>query len=149
MKTINGKKPLSSKGMPALNVPSFFRNPLQLNPEVAQDIASKGLEARFINYKEYTANGNDHGKGWKPYMVEKKAESSDALFNGTSVDGTIRRKELILAVRPKEWGDEHRAHLKDLAKRASGKKKELKQRLQGEAEAANFATSVVQDEDES
>lgn len=111
-KTLNGKKPLSSKRAPTApsGIPDFFRNKLMVPDDIAADIASKSQESRWIPYKAYVENGNSHDKGWSVYKAPTKDTQTDALL-GRHPDGIIRRGDLVLAVRSKEMCDQHRAYL--------------------------------------
>ena len=114
--TINGKKPLSSKRRPTgpAGIPDFFKNPMELPQDIMDDLESKGLECRWISYKDYVANGNSHGKGWSIYKAPKRSET-DTFTLGNGPDGIIQRKEMVLSVRPKAMGDKHRAYLQHRA----------------------------------
>jgi hypothetical protein len=118
-----GKKPLSSKPKRAsFQEPDFFRNKLVVAPEVAAEIAEQGLECRWIDYKKYIADDNQHNRGWTVYR-RKQDSATAALQFGNNPDGIIRRGNTVLAVRPIEQGDEHRAYIKERNKILKGFKK--------------------------
>jgi hypothetical protein len=56
--------------------------------------------------------GNSHDRAWRPIKQSECGMIDQSLPNGSDVDGYIRRGDLVLAVRPKELGDKHRAVLK-------------------------------------
>lgn len=141
-----GKKHISEKPSgPNLNTPDFFRNRLQVSPEVLEDIKSRGLEHRWINASEFHANDNQHQWGWQAYKRPESLQSTQAAVLGNSPDGTIRRKELILAVRPKEWGDAHRSSIAQTQRRLNNYKKASAQEIQGMAKNGRLSTNFTDD----
>ncbi len=149
--TLAGKKPLSQKkrSTSAIGAPDFFRNKLMLPQEVADDIAKRGLEPRWIAYKPYIENGNSHDKGWVAYRRPKEATSVDELQLGSSPDGIIRRGDLVLAVRKKEMGDRHRAYNEERAYNQTFRhKKAMADELRQMAKEANLEVTEGYEEDE-
>ena len=109
---MGGKKPLSSKPKAPtgpVGIPNFFRNKLSIPDDIARDIEAKGCEPRWIAYKPFVENGNSHDKGWSVYRADKRPDQADAFMLGTSPDGIIRRGDLVLAIRKKEFCEQHRA----------------------------------------
>lgn len=125
----NGKKPLSQKPRPQiLSEDDIFGNPLALDAELKAEMTKKGLEARFVDYKELVDMGGYHARGWKVYKRDKK-EGSDIVSGqdfqmGVSPDGTIRRGSLVLAARPIAIGDKHRALNRQRAGEVAGDQQE-------------------------
>jgi hypothetical protein len=123
----NGRKPLSSKGEPNPYEGFFSRTITDIDPSLKAELEAKGLEWRWISNKEFAEAGNQHHNYWTPYQTKQTAEKSGDILNfGTTSDGFIRRKTMVLAARPKQLGDAHRAQLKQKAAR-----------LQGDAERQN------------
>lgn len=125
-KTINGKKPISSK--PTANFDEFddpFGNPLQLPQAVKDKFKAQGFELRFINIKEVNKLGGYHKRAWVPYSKDRFDTIDLSEFHwGGSPDGKVIRGDLVLAVRPIELGDKHRAYLKQKADRLSQSEKQ-------------------------
>jgi hypothetical protein len=138
---VSGKKPVESA---SLKYSSFHRNMLDIPPAIAAELKEKGLEGRWINYNEFVKDGNFHRQGWVPFRPEK-ADSSNGFFFGNNPDGIIRRKELVLASRPKEICDAHRAHLKDAAKRKATSKKTAEAELRQMASDGRLNTRIEGD----
>ncbi len=119
-------KPLAAAKNPLFTRPSFFGNKLDVPNDVKADCEKRALEARWVDYVKYTSNGNMHENGWEPYKRTSKADAVEGLTLGNSPDGIIRRASLMLAVRPKKFGDEHRSWLKGKAQAASGQHNKIK-----------------------
>jgi hypothetical protein len=136
----NGKRPLSQKAQQksaALNMDDIFGNPIAVEPEMAKAIESNGYTYRWVNATKLASAGGYHHRGWKALPTSElkkwgygKMDSFSFTF-GQDPDGFVRRGDLVLAVRPKEKTDIHRAYLKQEADRASNVQKkqadELKQ----------------------
>lgn len=143
----NGKKPLSEKSTPtALGMPDFYKNRLQVPAEILKELEAKGLSHRWINYKSFLEDGNQHEWGWELYKKPVGAVSSDNLVNGTSPDGIIRRKDIVLAVRPKEHTRQHKEHLKDKVDRQTSKKTGAGE-LRSMAKQGNLGSRIAEDSD--
>lgn len=143
---VGGKKHISQKSEgPSLNVPDFFSNRLQVAKEVLDDIKSKGLEHRWVNAVELAANDGHHRRGWQVYKKPEGLQSTQGFVLGNSHDGTIRRKELVLAVRPKEWGDAHRADIRQRQRRLNQFKEASASELRSMAQNGRLGTSIVDD----
>lgn len=118
MSTVNGKKPLSKKAPPTpTNLEDIFGNTLGIDPAVAKEIEAKGLVYRFISAPQLQKMGGYHPRGWKPYKQDRGTMDVHSLQFGSDPDGFIRRGELILAVRPKDLNEKHKAVLKQKAAR--------------------------------
>lgn len=117
------KKPLSQRGAPApINLDDVFGNALGIPPEVAKEIESQGKVHRFINAKRLGDMGGYHPQGWVPYRASDTARGNmdgQALLFGNDPNGYIRRGDCILAVRPKELNEKHKAYLKRESVRTS------------------------------
>lgn len=117
MSVINGKKPLSQKRQvqaPQTDVTDLFGNPLTLDKEVMDALKAKNLAHRFINAAQLQSMGGYHQYGWRPIKAKDlyaNMGTSDFMF-GIDPEGYIRRGDLILAVRPQEVNEKHKAYLK-------------------------------------
>lgn len=120
-KTINGKKPLSSKpkSVKVVQEPDFFSNRMSISSELREELDKKGLDYRFIDYKKYVENGNVHNRGWTVYRREGKADTQGFLV-GNSPDGIIRVGSTVLATRPLNYSEKHRQYLAERAAQYRG-----------------------------
>jgi hypothetical protein len=142
----NGKKPLSERRPPAvLSEPDFFGNQLVITNEVKAELERKGLEYRFIDYKKYVSEGNQHNRGWKVQKLESLSKTESFLF-GDSPDGIIRRGSLVLAVRPIEQGDKHRAWIQSRQNVQNGRKQAMADELRAVARQ-NSLDTIIDDSD--
>lgn len=85
----------------------FFNNRLSLNEEQKAYLKGQGVDWRFINAANFSANGNVHRSHWKPLTLTGEA----AIKFGANAGGQVQRGDLILAVRPKEVSAKHREFL--------------------------------------
>jgi hypothetical protein len=115
-KISNGRKSLSSKprGAPAVSgPPDFMANKLSVPKHIAEAITASGNEFRWINYKKFVNDGAIHENGWIPYKADKaQLDSASSLMFGSNPDGIIRRGDCLLAIRSKDFCDQHRAWIK-------------------------------------
>lgn len=122
------KKPLSQRGRPApLNMDDIFGNALGVDPTILADIQKQGKVHRFINAKQLGEMGGHHPRGWVPYKpsAEQRANmEGQALLFGSDPNGYVRRGDCILAVRPKELNDKHKAYLRQESARTANVAKE-------------------------
>lgn len=113
---IDGKKVRSKKTEESQPVreslEGIFGNALDVPAFLKKELDTKGLEGRWIDYKNYVENAGFHRTGWAPYKPENGV--------GTTPDGYIRRGSVVLAARSKEQSDRHRAILKGKADRQLG-----------------------------
>lgn len=123
-----GRKPLSTKNDDVSPYSQFFSRSLtDIDAALKAEIEAKDLEYRFISSLEFSTSGNFHRNYWVPYRrtsttsdaVQKEGDTIDLTF-GSSADGYVKRKGLVLAVRPKKLGDAHRADLAQKSDRLSG-----------------------------
>jgi len=117
----DGKKPISQKPQIDMTPDEFFGNTLAVPADVKGILAEKGLEARWLNAVKLSRNSGLTQYGWNVYKrsEEDRAKMGSLDFNlGTAPDGTIRRGDLVLAVRPLNYGEYHRHTLRQKALRA-------------------------------
>lgn len=111
-----GKRPLSQKQATFVTPDEVFGNPLKLDQELKNEIANKGLECRFIDAKRLYEMSGYHKNGWVPYRREKAEGFGITDFKfGSDPEGIIRRGSMILAVKPKDQAEKHRAYLRQKA----------------------------------
>lgn len=120
----SGKRPISQKNLSSvLNSDDIFNNPLALDPAMIKVIESKGHSIRFINFKQFINMGGQHQAHWKPISLKTLKEwgydtiGVDTFISGSDSDGYVRRQDLVLATRPKDINDKHKAYLRQEASR--------------------------------
>jgi hypothetical protein len=146
--TINGKKDISTKPSSAPRYSTWTKNFLDIPKEVAKELEEMGHEGRWISLTEFSKNGNFHNHGWVPFRP-KTPSSENSFHYGNNPDGIIRRKELVLASRPKEICELHREDIQQRTNRQSHKSKAAADELRRMAREKNFATSIVADDADS
>jgi len=99
------KKPFKFEKLSMLDVPS----------ELKKELSEQGLEYRWINAPRLRGQQGFNKNYWKPYKVNYDKIGIDNFFR--SPDGYLVRGDVILAVRPKDIGDAHKARLKSKADR--------------------------------
>jgi hypothetical protein len=115
-----GRRPLSEKTKTANPYAGFFSRSLTDIPShIQKDIEAKGQECRWIDAKDFAEAGNMHKNYWEPYTASKDvaAASHDILGLSVNSEGIVKRRGLVLAVRPKGLGDAHREMIAEKTKR--------------------------------
>ncbi len=141
-KNINGRKPLSSKvKSPVVSEPTFFSNKMSVSEDIKTELAKKGLDYRFIDYKKYVADGNNHSKGWTVYRSDSLKDTGSFL-SGTNPDGIIRRGSTVLATRPLHQSQEHKDWLAQKASMSKGFKQAKADELRQMAKDNSLDTVV-------
>lgn len=124
MRNNKEKKPTTQKSEPSLpsdfTYEQAFKNRLKVPKAVLDEVDSKGMVCRWINFNEFRRAGGYHHNHWTPYKPETEP-GSDEL--GGRDQGYLRRGDLILAVRTKELNEAHKRFKdqKNAAKRAYDK----------------------------
>lgn len=144
-----GKKPLSSKPDMFSITDTGFGDNLAIEPALKKEIESKGLEYRWVDYKQMHENGGLHKNGWRAYKRENANISDSYGFRlGNDPNGLERRGHCLLAVRPTEVGDQHRALLVQKASIASKEHhKKAREEMRETAKEAGIKISGGVDED--
>lgn len=75
---------------------AFGGGELELEQEIKTELAKKNLGYKWVNAEQMKRNNGRHKRGWKVYQREA---SKGGAF-GETVDGTIRRGDLVLGVKP-------------------------------------------------
>jgi len=119
-KTINGKKPLSTKSAPILS-DDYFGNRLALPADIQKDLDERGLVARWASAVELNKNQGYHTKGWIPYK-RKKSDTMDTkdFLGGQDPEGYVRRGDAVLVYKTSEEAEKQRSFLRDRAQRQLG-----------------------------
>jgi hypothetical protein len=113
-----GQKHISEKPAPKKLRASFSPMTLLDVPEWAKkDCEEKDQEYRWVDAKQMQENGNMHRNHWQVYRRDASTVPAGGDAFGLPPDGTVRRGTVVLAVRPKEIGDGHKAMLRQKAER--------------------------------
>ena len=132
---VSGRTPLSQKKASMtsdLSSDDLDFNMLRLDEDLLAELKKQSLVHRWINAKQFTASGNYHRSGWRPYRSEKRADKGSLDFNyGLDPEGYYRRGDLILAVKKIEMHERWRARIRARTMAASGKNyaEELRERV--------------------
>lgn len=95
---------------------------LDVPKECSAELASKGLEARWIDTVQLKKNSGYHRREWQPYKFEcLKGANSASPFGATEgmYDGYLIRQQLVLAAKPIEKANARRAYTQMRAKMQS------------------------------
>jgi len=140
-----GRKPLATRQTAPINPGEIFGDLLKIDDGLKAELASKGLEGRFVDaQKLYQFNGY-HKNGWVAYKREKNDSIGNTDFKlGNDPDGIIRRGTLILAVKPKEQAVKHREYLRAKSERYSKVQQIQAGDMRRAARAANADIEVVE-----
>jgi hypothetical protein len=139
MEIKNGRKPIAAKAAAKpsrMNLDDIFGNTLGIDPEMQKIIEAKGFAIRFISASKLESNAGYHNRHWRPLPTSKLKEwgydtlnTLDSFSFGSDPNGFIRRGDLVLAVRPKDLHEKHRAYLKQEAARGRGLQKKHAEEL--------------------
>jgi hypothetical protein len=127
---IKGNKvPLSEKqeaspGM-GFNPFEFLGSDLDIPAPVKAEMDSKGFKARWINFKQFKENGNQHRRKWLPFKPSPEVASQVS----TDVEGYVRKGDLLLAFKTKEEHTKHKLSLKYFSDLYSGKENKIAEEL--------------------
>lgn len=141
---LNGRKPVSEKVKQAAKSPgTFSKTLLDIPANIKAELSAKGLEGRWISFKQYADNYGYHKNNWAVFKSDSKTSPDGVLF-GNNPDGIIRRGDLVLAARPMEQGDEHRAILAEKARIARGYQKAKAEELRQMAKDRSVDAEVYE-----
>lgn len=146
----NGKRPVEQRRQPRfIKDDEVFASVLHVDEDLKKELATKGLECRWVDANRMIRDGGFHPNGWEVYRRDKKASSDILGFKfGNDPEGIIRRGTCVLATRPITHGDRHRALLAQRTARQSGVAKEAANQLREMAKQGNVQTAVDDSFDE-
>lgn len=143
---IDGKKHISEKPKGKSTAAAFSpRSLLDVPEDLKRELEEKGLECRWVDAKQMAEAGNMHRNHWEIYRRDPASISSEAKVFGLPPDGTIRRGTVVLAVRPKDLGQAHKAMLKEKADRLTTSVKKQGAELKQLARRANVLDRIEDD----
>lgn len=126
----------------AQDLNALYESQLQVDPDVRKEIEDKGMVMRWINATELQKKHGFHRSGWKPYKREGKT-TPDSIFGGNP-EGYICRGDLVLAVKPIEAQDRHRAILEYKANLYKSTNQEHAKKLRREAAQAGIKMKIME-----
>lgn len=125
----------------------FGSNALEVPEHYLKEAAELECEVRWVSSKELKENHGTHKRRWVAWKFKANEESgildrSRFAFGAGDSEGVVRRGDLVLAIRPIAWCEEHRDELEQRRKRynnhASSSKKAykdfIKDKFGGDAE---------------
>lgn len=143
----SGKRPVEEKPVAKFSYDfgefSLEQNQLTISPALKKEIESQGFEARWLDKATYIKN-QGHYRGWQAY--KRLPTSFDTItikenLEGKSPEGYVQSGTAILGVRPKEFGEKHRAKLKQKADAMSNASLAKKQAAELKEEIRSFQGS--------
>lgn len=118
-----GRVPVSQKNkISEYEFGNKAKSMLDVPKDCETELASKGLEARWIDSVQLKKNAGYHKREWQPYKFEcLKGANSVNPFGATEgmYDGYLIRQQLVLAAKPKEKANARRAYTQMRAKMQS------------------------------
>lgn len=78
-----------------------------------QELEEKGLEYRFIDYKQAVKNGGRSRTGWRVYVRESEDPRIAGISGMTDPDGLTRNGTLVLAVKTAQAAEKQRSRTRD------------------------------------
>lgn len=148
----NNKPTIEKKSKTNSFATNFGGDALQLDAELQEELASRGLVGRYVNIKKMQENGGWHSSGWRLYKRQKPSEFESLL--GSSSDGLVRRgADLALAVKTKEEVADQREYLAAKREEYKGahtsraRKRQLEDFLQNSSDAKKYL-KVQEDTDD-
>ena len=114
------KKP---KQGPTFDDVDVFGNAFKLPEKFKENLKEAGFDCRFVNAKKLEQENGYHHRGWKPFRTKDFTEEvyqplglGQGVY-GENPEGVVQRGDAILAVRPLEMTEKHRARIKERGKR--------------------------------
>ena len=80
-----------------------------LDGMLKKELADKGLEYRFIDFKQAKANGGMSRNGWIVYKRESENPRLQGITSLMDSDGLVRQGSMVLAVKTKVSAERQRA----------------------------------------
>ncbi len=79
-----------------------------LDGTLKKELADKGLEYRFIDFKQAKANGGMSRNGWIVYKRESENPRLQGISSLMDADGLVRQGSMVLAVKTKQGAAKQR-----------------------------------------
>lgn len=98
-----------------------------------KELAEKGLEYRFIDFKKARENGGRSNRGWVMYRRDSKDPTLQGIEALADPDGLVRRGSLVLAVKTKQGAERQRASINMQNKLSSGYNEQVANELGNQA----------------
>lgn len=84
-------------------------NELDIDVVLKKELQEKGLEYRFIDFKQAKLNGGRSRAGWIVYKRESDDPRTQGIKSLADPDGLVRQGSMVLAVKPTAMADRQRA----------------------------------------
>lgn len=108
-----------------------------------EELAEKGLEYRFIDYKQAVKNGGRSRTGWRVYVRESDDPRIAGISGMKDPDGLVRNGTLVLAVKTKQSAEKQRERTR-MQNRTLKRYTDIKaQELDGEAKKLGGNSQVI------
>lgn len=125
----------------------IFDSAFAIPSQILNEIKEKNLAHRWINGTAFKQQFGFHKNRWQPFKSDYVKNLSSGVFGGDP-EGYFRRGDLILAVKPKELQDKHKAYLKDRLESTKGIKTKHKEALREIAKEHGVRTEIDNSYDE-
>lgn len=141
----NDKKSNDLKGKTKFSATEYgeFDDENDIDDVLKKELADKGLEYRFIDYKQAKLNGGRNRSGWMVY----KRESDDPRLSGIASlkdpDGLVRSGSMVLAVKTLNGAEKQRDKIKRQTRSMNDYNKSTAQELDQQARKLGGSTRIV------
>lgn len=143
------KRPIDSRLYdPGLADENFVQgNLLTIPVPLKTFLTEQGMDWRFLNAKEYRANGSIHNSQWQPLKVPADL---DLGLTAVTAERHLQRGDLILGIRPKTISAKHKEALRKKNELYSNFGKNEAKRLKEYVKSRGMSVKISEgyDEDE-
>lgn len=108
-----------------------------------QELEEKGLDFRFIDFKQAKLNGGRSRSGWILYRRESKDPRLQGIASLEDPDGLTRQGSLVLAVKPKPRAERQRQRVKEQNRQLSGYTQHITKELDGQARSLGGSSRAI------
>lgn len=143
-------KPVVTKKQPVVpnHNEDIFDSAFAVPPQVMKEIKEKGYACRWINGTTLQKGFGFNKNRWVPFKSEFVKSSIGSLFGGDP-EGYVRRGDLVLAVKPKELQDKHKAfNAQKIALSKGDAVKKRKEEMRAIAEEHNVKSKIESEYEE-
>lgn len=89
-----------------------FGDENDIDTPLKEELAEKGLDYRFIDFKQARLNGGRSRSGWIIYKRESKDPRIAGIESLADPDGLVRQGSMVLAVKTKVGAEKQRAKIR-------------------------------------
>ena len=127
---------------------AIFDSAFSIPQSVKDEIKALKLATRWINSTQFQKGFGFHKNRWQPFKSQSLRASVGDVFGGDP-EGYVRRGDLILAVKPKELQDKHKAYNSNRIADSMGVKEKQKTALKELAREHGVKTTIETDDEDS